>query len=381
MQAGPVLPQELFDLVIDHLFDDLESLRACAVVSSSFLHSSRPHIFANLRIGPQDREHSIDELHAIFAKFPFLAARVQSVHIWDNIMRRHSWIGEYPTSVAPGVAQFSRALVSLQRFSITIESGCVHWANISEALRESIHHTLTMQTLTCLDLTGIYGLPFTLFAHCPALKAVTLKWVTFDERDNLDFATTLIACAGSPPTQLEHLSIDLDTRMLELLSRWILLPESPLDVTRLKSFACTVDQRIDQALLDACTSIEHLELANMSGPLDLSTFARLRTLRINTVAPLEPRVRWLASSVSLPPQPLGLVLSVASESASPEMIQLAAPDAALALLSSIASMTLIWLPEDGGDARKGGLVDVSAAFAYRMPLMARRGTLRVLRSW
>jgi hypothetical protein len=150
--------------------------------------------------------------------------------------------------------------------AITIESGFVHWANTSEALRTSIHLMISMQTLTCVELTGLYGLPFTLFANCSQLKEVILKWVTFDERDNLDFGATLVACAGSPLTQIAHLSIDLDTRVLELLSRWILLPESPLKLTHLTSVACTLDGKFDhitlQRLLDCAPNLQHLRLKN-----------------------------------------------------------------------------------------------------------------------
>ncbi|KAJ7701198.1 hypothetical protein B0H17DRAFT_1046190 [Mycena rosella] len=361
MDQGPVLPQELFDLVIDHLLDDLESLRVCAVVSSSFLHSSRMHLFSHLKVGPFDQEHCIDELHEILTKSPVLAARVQSLHLWDHIMRRQSWFVKYP-QLAPGVGHLSRTLPSLQRFCITVEAGFVHWANISDALRTAVCYTVTLPTLTCLELTGLYGLPFTLLANCPALRSVTLKWVTFDERDNLDFAVTVAACAGSPPTQLERLSIDLDTRVFVLLARWILLPQSPLDITRLTSFACTLDHKLDhfkvQDLLDVCApTLEHFQLKNIRGPLDLSAAARLRTLRLHTAD-----LPWLPS----PPQPVALVVAIASES---EMSQL---DAAQ-ISRSFAGVTFILAPQKEGKARERDLVDVSAAFAHR-------GMLRVLRS-
>jgi hypothetical protein len=90
MSEAPALPQELFDLIIDHLFDDVESLRACALVSSNFLPSSRAHIFSHLKVGPIDHEHSIDELREILARSPYLVTRVQSFHLYDHIMRRHS---------------------------------------------------------------------------------------------------------------------------------------------------------------------------------------------------------------------------------------------------------------------------------------------------
>ncbi|KAJ7929068.1 hypothetical protein B0H13DRAFT_2310933 [Mycena leptocephala] len=299
MSEAPALPQELFDLIIDHLFDDVESLRACALVSSNFLPSSRAHIFSHLKVGPIDHEHSIDELREILARSPTLLL---------TFMGR----GMACLACAWGSTVFAHPR-SLQRLAITIESGFVHWANTSKALRTSIHLTLSMQTLTCL-------------------KEVILKWVTFDERDNLDFGATLVACAGSPLTQIAHLSIDLDTRVLELLSRWILLPESPLKLTHLTSLACTLDGKFDhitlQRLLDCAPNLQHLRLKNGSGrALALNDLVHLRTLCIDTLAPLEPRVRWLASSIIFPPQPVSLVINMMSESGSPEVVQLAAADA------------------------------------------------------
>ncbi|KAJ6586333.1 hypothetical protein DFH09DRAFT_255227 [Mycena vulgaris] len=365
MDEGPALPQELLDLVIDHLFDDLESLRVCAVVSSSFLHSSRSHLFSHLRV---DQRHTIDELHGILARSPVLAAQVGSLHLWDNIMRRQSWLEDYP-ELAPGVAHLSRILPSLQRFCITIDAGAVHWANISKTFRIFANDTLALPTLTCVEIAGLYGLPFTLFANCPALKSLTLKWVTFDERDNLDFAATLAACADSPPIQLEHLSIDVQWRVLELLSRWILLPQSPLDATQLKSFACTFDSISDhlpvQTLLSTCAStLERLQLKNIRSTLDLSVLTQLRTLCLYT-ADLRPLLP--------PPQRVALVVAVASEA---EMSQL---DPGL-VGRSYAGITFIFYPHDEQWERDRRLHDVSAIFAPQVPLLAGQGMVRVLRS-
>ncbi|KAJ7512929.1 hypothetical protein B0H11DRAFT_13225 [Mycena galericulata] len=403
-EEGPALPQELFDLILDHLWDDLETLSSCALVSSNFLPSSRAHIFSHIRVGPLDREslrlgpldgeHAIDDLYGMLAGLPSLAARVESLHLWDNIMRRHSWIEAFPYTSTSSMVQLSSLLVSLSRLSITIESGFVHWANISDAVRASIPLTLALPTLTCVELTGLYGVPFTILAHCPALRAVTLKWVTFDERDNHDFSATLAACASSPPTQLEHLDLDLDTRVLVLLSRWILLPESPLDITRLHSLTCTVDRagfdhlRI-QRLLNACApSLQRLRLKNVSGTFDLHECAQLKTLTFDVGHPIELRVRWLADNVVFPPpttQALGLVFRLTTRSARPEIVQLDLADPAFAQLPpSITNVTVVLDPADGAEVKERDLVDVSAEFVERLPLLRARlaggGALRVLRS-
>ncbi|KAJ7727876.1 hypothetical protein B0H16DRAFT_1734878 [Mycena metata] len=365
MNQEPALPQELFDYIIDFLFDDLDSLCACALVSSQFLLSSRIHVFSHLRFAIEP-DRPISELHDVLVKFPHLASRVQSIHIWDHIKRRHSWIEEHPTSLAPGVAQLSCMLASLERLAITLEAGFVHWANVSKALRQSIYLTLAV--------TGIYGLPFKVLAYCPALRSVTLKWVTFDE---LDFAAQIAACADFPPTQLTHLSIDLDTRVLKLLSRWILLPESPLTIAGLTSFACTADGLSEvitiQRLLGECVGslqnlrlkkheLEHLRTPPHRDPfLSRAARALARELHHLSGAPRRPGDQ---------------------ERASPQVMQLAEIDDTLAQIPSISSVTLILVPQGTNTSHEWeqDLVDVSEVFAPRMPLAARKGALQVLRS-
>jgi len=46
------LPQEILDLIVDHLHDNTDSLESCCLVSKSWIHRVRKHLFAavNLRI-------------------------------------------------------------------------------------------------------------------------------------------------------------------------------------------------------------------------------------------------------------------------------------------------------------------------------------------
>ncbi|KAJ7635041.1 hypothetical protein FB45DRAFT_479793 [Roridomyces roridus] len=393
-EDGPVLPQELLDLVIDHLADDLQTLRSCALVSSSVLQYSRVHIFSRLRVGPLnkdnlrdgplDGDHAIGTLLKLFRHSPTVAARVKSLHLWDNIMRRFSWISAEATPHP--VAQFSSFLVSLTRLCITIESGFVHWANISPAMRTSIRATVALPNLTCLEIAGMYGLPYTLLAHCPALRSITLKWSTFDERDDHDFASTLAACAGSPRIELENLDLELDSSVLRRLARWILLPESPLDVTRLSTFTCVCDHPSDSAvlqqLIDAAEpALQSLRLQNVANPLDLHALAQLRTLEFAHELPLEPRVTWLRNHIifPLPPRTLDLVLHVITPrtGAWAPMMDLIGADRALSLLPPCVAGISVVLAGSNVDRPRWGapeleLVDVSSEYSGSMPALRDR---------
>jgi hypothetical protein len=45
---SPTLPPEILDLIIDHLYDEPKTLKACCVVSKSWIHRTRVHLFARV---------------------------------------------------------------------------------------------------------------------------------------------------------------------------------------------------------------------------------------------------------------------------------------------------------------------------------------------
>ena len=59
---GPPLPREITDMVIDFLHYDVQSLLACALVSSSWLRSSRLHLFHTCAIGPKQLDIAFDAI-------------------------------------------------------------------------------------------------------------------------------------------------------------------------------------------------------------------------------------------------------------------------------------------------------------------------------
>ena len=46
------LPPEILDLIVDHLHDDPTTLRACCLVSQSWIPRIRAHLFANVEFRP-----------------------------------------------------------------------------------------------------------------------------------------------------------------------------------------------------------------------------------------------------------------------------------------------------------------------------------------
>ena len=50
---SPSLPPEILDLITDHLRDEPTALKACCVVSKSWIHRTRKHLFAHVEFNAQ----------------------------------------------------------------------------------------------------------------------------------------------------------------------------------------------------------------------------------------------------------------------------------------------------------------------------------------
>ena len=65
-------PPELVDRTIDHLHDDKPSLRACTLVSRSWLNTSRHHLFRTLLVRPRGQDTLAGQEFTVFRSFlPF----------------------------------------------------------------------------------------------------------------------------------------------------------------------------------------------------------------------------------------------------------------------------------------------------------------------
>ena len=49
------IPQEIIDLVIDHLHDEPTTLKTCCVVSKAWIHQTRKYLFVNIKFHPLGR--------------------------------------------------------------------------------------------------------------------------------------------------------------------------------------------------------------------------------------------------------------------------------------------------------------------------------------
>ena len=89
--SGPLLPSDIFDLIVDQLDNELDELRACCLVSKSWVPRTRKHLFASVKFESNSRS---------------------SIHRWKEI---------FPDpSTAP--TQYTRSLVFFGLTPVTAEN-------------------------------------------------------------------------------------------------------------------------------------------------------------------------------------------------------------------------------------------------------------------
>ncbi|KAJ6454186.1 hypothetical protein C8R45DRAFT_1038316 [Mycena sanguinolenta] len=380
MKEDPVFPQELLDIIVNHC--DLETRRSCALVSSTFYESA--HLFSHIRIGPLDKDHSLNRFQQLLENSPTFAVRVASLHISANSTGGPSWMDESQSG------EFLSLLISLNRLRI---EGGFYWDELSASFRGSVQLTLSRPTLTYLEVCDIRELPITLCMHSPALRSLTLEGVSFKAEPPNSAGT---AVAASPRTQLEHLCLWLDLTAFEIIAPQILLPGSPLDISRLRSLTYGIfmrsftyggekfeDRVLIQGLLRAsASSLQFFQLKNCeefpaTGVLDLTELADLQTLSLEIwldVAPTRDlRLLSLGHLIFSPRQrAFSLVFDLHTKHTRSQVVQLlASADSALAALSFIASVTITLCPWKT-ELVQETIIDVSGVVADAMPLLVNR---------
>ncbi|KAG7098157.1 hypothetical protein E1B28_000127 [Marasmius oreades] len=140
------LPQELIDQIIDHLHNDILSLKNCSVVCHAWLPTSRIHLFSKIRLDiPRTRLEPLDEdhhesalthkpcqkLHTLLSQNPAIIPHIHELTLVSG--------SPVPSAVRDGqyhllwtfaeetLPLLLRTLTHLQRFEITSPQGIAPW--------------------------------------------------------------------------------------------------------------------------------------------------------------------------------------------------------------------------------------------------------------
>ncbi|KAF7375840.1 hypothetical protein MSAN_00474000 [Mycena sanguinolenta] len=350
LRLNPVFPQELFHLIIYHCCGDLDALRSCALVCSTF--HTRARIFSSIRVGPLDKQHTIADLQAFLESSPSSAEAVKSLHLRAAVDKSlRMWRTNKSWMIEKRSGQFLPLLVSLTQIRISCAFD-FHWDD-TLPICASIRLVLIRRNLTCLELIHVYYVPIIVLAHCPALRSLTLTWVRFDRKDSsfINFDAAGASCADSSAAQLETLFCILEPDMLGFLVRWIRRPQFTLDISHLRSLLYHTSMIRYQPL-------GHWPIILPTDPLDLHAFTQLHTISreiwLDTSTPQTALPLLSLGEVILPSQQQALESNVTihTKDVRSEVVPLlVAADRTLAALACITSMTIIVLPrvEDADD--------------------------------
>ncbi|KAI0736287.1 hypothetical protein C8Q72DRAFT_247330 [Fomitopsis betulina] len=86
-----MLPQELYDLIVDFCHDDGQTLRACSLASRALHTSSRPHIFRSILI---NSGRILERFHRLLETSKDVASLVEELHFssYLNFMRKDPYL-------------------------------------------------------------------------------------------------------------------------------------------------------------------------------------------------------------------------------------------------------------------------------------------------
>ncbi|KAG5650280.1 hypothetical protein H0H81_012770 [Sphagnurus paluster] len=282
------LPPELLDHTIDHLHDDMPTLRHCALVYRAWLAPSpRTHLPHHLAPAAQAPPASPPP-HQISNRLrplqspdaPHLTQYIRELHIYEGISWQ-AWITHEPALVAL-LAQLKHVRrLHLQRSAALP----IPWATLPSGLQRALGSP-KLQELSIGTMA--FGGPdeFLFFLEgCRSLRVLQL--------DHLLIGVPVAANDVEPTAHLDALV--LGPRTSSYIVSCLLLPRSAMDVTGLRKLSVSISSQFGEfaELFRCVVSLGELEIVFMSdidliafellGPtdrFDMSHNPQLRTLQI-----------------------------------------------------------------------------------------------------
>lgn len=138
----PRIPCELIDIVIDHLYDDKETLAKCSTVSKYLLHSSWYHLFRTLCIQWDRENKEFDMFMAFLDTNPACVRYIQYLRL-EGYWRT----GPYMVSL---ILDKCTAIRSLTLVSLAWDA---HWTNGYRGEPTSVPWSIPTRSLDALVLT------------------------------------------------------------------------------------------------------------------------------------------------------------------------------------------------------------------------------------
>ncbi|KAF8233568.1 hypothetical protein L208DRAFT_1377225 [Tricholoma matsutake] len=258
----PILPQDIISLILEqHLFNDIFSLRACSLVSRSFLAPSQKRLFHTIHLDDdlKAQEHC-RKLHQVFLDNPYLVTYVQEMYVLDydtDTVGPTPWKPYTPSRVIHWASReetlhaILKMLLNLRLFSIRFIQNCsspTEWKSISVELKMALGSVFTLPTLKVCKLDGIDDLPVEYFSASEYLKELSLTAVSV-ARDQEALAT----CSKTAQLECLELAQISDYSLFETM-------RASMDMSQLREvFVCSSDpQVVWEAIKESTGTLEIL---------------------------------------------------------------------------------------------------------------------------
>ncbi|KAF7366884.1 hypothetical protein MSAN_00947100 [Mycena sanguinolenta] len=195
------LPQELLDIVVDHLHDDPHSLKSCALAARAFLISARIHIFRRIEILPPKPKTTpspspCQNLLALLTSSPHLPPLVEELCVVSRGSSSNESSGPDKTSILEGPRSWIMTddslslilpLLNLKRISLIENTPSwgtsVRWNDVPYPLYTALTATFRSPRLKAIHLRGmIVDSPaqlLSLFRDAASLTELSLSRVRF----------------------------------------------------------------------------------------------------------------------------------------------------------------------------------------------------------
>ena len=205
------IPQEIIETIIAQLgfLGDDGSLRACTLVSHSFLSAAQPYLFQTVRLDHfDDRRKRHEHFHILLLNKPRLGTYVYNLRLGNE---HDDTFGETPSSWITDTEYLSNILPFLNRlqtFSLSFSSEMTEWSSMSRNSRLTLENLFKLQSLRSVALQLISGVPARLLLSLTKLVDLSLSSVHVDVVDSLPETTqpanlsTLVLRGCSPQTIL-----------------------------------------------------------------------------------------------------------------------------------------------------------------------------------
>ncbi|KAJ7800348.1 hypothetical protein B0H14DRAFT_1692284 [Mycena olivaceomarginata] len=214
------LPQELLDAIIDQVRDK-ETLKACALVATSFLPPSQRNLFRKVRLGDRDTS-------ATLAESPHLVSYIRdlTIYIWGTMSE---------------LAVILRSVQSIESLFVIAWSP-KNWKRLGDEASSALLDCLSRPSLRRLGLSNVLGVPAALILAATAIPVVQFKSVTM-ARWGEDISEQLHASAPVP--RLRHLILgDANFSKYEVLRICNLLldPRKPAYTPQIERLEIHIDK-------------------------------------------------------------------------------------------------------------------------------------------